>query len=281
MTPAAKDVLILYSRHELKRNQFFVKQLRGALRGSGVKTKVLSTETIKNYSNKGLASTCSDVALILMRSRDTSLATALSQLQIKVLNDPWLLKLATDKYSTYIFAKEMSIATPPTKVLTPEQLKDLPFDYPYVVKDRFGHGGDSVFLVSDPISAQRYIPCATSNNLVVQPFVHDVVAEWRAYVVGDEIFAWVKKVPRPGEFRANYACGSSISISAPPDEVHSVAKRIKSVLGSGLYGIDIIETRNSCILGEIEDPVGFRALYILGKDPTTAIANFVQRYAKS
>ncbi len=268
-------VLIVYTRRDLITNAFFARQLNDSLERAGLGTSVISAESLLVATVEQLKDLKERTSLVIFRSRDVPLAKQMEELGFKIVNRPSLLEVATDKFKTYEFCRSHRLPTIQTTIADKSSETTLVTKLPLVIKDRYGHGGSSVVLLDDEDDVYTYLANADSGVFVVQTYLDDVLSEWRAYVIGTQIKYWIKKTPKSGDFRANLSKGATVEAKKPPIPIKSLAEQAISFLGEGAYGIDVVQTRHGNFLGEIEDPVGFRALYRLSlPNPTEALASY-------
>ncbi len=268
-------VLIVYTRKDLVTNLFFVKQLSDSLEKAGRDATVISTESLSFATIEQLEHLKESTSLVIFRSRDVALSKKMGEMGFKIINNPSLLELATDKLKTYEFCLSHSLPTIQTTTVEQSIEATLPHKVPLVIKDRYGHGGSSVVLLDTKDDVHTHLSNKALHLFVAQPFIDDVLCEWRAYVIGRQIKYWVKKTPKSGDFRANLSQGAKIEKKRPPDQIRSLVEQVVCYLGEGAYGVDILQTRHGNLLGEIEDPVGFRSLYRLNlTDITETLASY-------
>ncbi len=270
-----RRALIVYARGDLVINAYFAARLRKSVAETGLSPFVVTSQSLLATSQNQLKELKELSAIVIFRSRNVSLSKGLEEIGFKVVNRSSLLEVATDKLKTFEFCHNHGIPTVQTVPLDASIVAELLSTQPVVIKDRFGHGGSSVSLLKNENDAYAYLSNASAADFVVQPFIDDVLYEWRAYVIGINVAYWVRKTPRTGEFRANLSQGAKITVATPPNAVSVVVNKAVSHLGEGVYGIDVLDTTQGALLGEIEDPVGYRSLYQLHcLDPTKPLANY-------
>jgi RimK family alpha-L-glutamate ligase len=135
-------------------------------------------------------------------------------------------------------------------------------NYPLVVKNPFGRGGNEVFLVKNELELkekQEQFP-----NVTIQSYCKtNMPKDLRVYVINNKIVA---AILRKGinDFRANYSISHDAEVYNPSNEEKDYIYNIISCFNIDYAGIDfLINDKNELIFNEIEDSVGARALYEL------------------
>lgn len=179
---------------------------------------------------------------IINRSRFYKLSEKFNTFHI---NDPMVTKIANDKWLTYEYFKDI------VPMMTTVLAKDMVC--PCVVKNRFGHGGHDVHLLSDYK--------AYSDDYIAQD-IATKGKDLRVYILDNQIYAAVLRT-NDQDFKSNYSLGGQAQLyHLNEDEkhcVHKILKKLPMIYG----GIDFLFHNDELVLNEIEDPVGAMMLYNL------------------
>jgi ribosomal protein S6--L-glutamate ligase/gamma-F420-2:alpha-L-glutamate ligase len=168
-----------------------------------------------------------------------------------------VIEIANDKLITYNYFKD-HFPMLQTEIFTGGE------NYPYVVKDRFGHGGTQVYLINQIEDIQDFF---YTENFIQQPLGPQPGKDLRVYILNNEIIASVLR-SHPTDFRSNYSLGGNIELYTLDEAQEKAVKRILNILPLDYGGIDFLfDENNQLILNEIEDVVGARMLYNLKQIP--------------
>lgn len=77
-----------------------------------------------------------------------------------------------------------------------------------------------------------------ARKMVIQNFVEYKI-DLRILVFGDYVFA-MRRIPPPGDFRANFSLGGSVEVYTPNEELKSLAKRATEVIDLKIAGVDVL-----------------------------------------
>ncbi|MBC7114306.1 MAG: ATP-grasp domain-containing protein [Archaeoglobi archaeon] len=144
---------------------------------------------------------------------------------LPVFNPPEAINTAGNKFLTYFRFLKEGIPFPRT-ILGREIL--LHFDA--VKKPVFGYQGIGVEL--------RMRGEFIKDFSMVQEFIRG--EEYRVFVIGDEIFGAVRKVPREGEWRANISLGARAESAELDEEILELSIRASSSVGCIFSAVDLI-----------------------------------------
>ena len=71
------------------------------------------------------------------------------------------------------------------------------------------------------------------------PYRYDL----RLLIIGDEVFC-MRRIPREGDFRANFSLGGSVEVFEPNADTVALAKKALRAIGMTIGGGDIFFTKN-------------------------------------
>ena len=134
---------------------------------------------------------------------------------------------------------------------------------PVVIKLLEGTQGIGVILAETTKVAEAIIETlhGAKQNVLVQKFVAESRgADIRAFVVGDQVVAAMRRTARPGEFRSNvHRGGSAKSITLSEAQVNA-AVRSAQVLGLRVAGVDMLEGRDGPLVMEVNSSPGLEGI---------------------
>lgn len=121
----------------------------------------------------------------------------------KVLNkDSYLKWSVLDKITQTLEFEKAGI--PHIKNLKPEELK-----YPYIVKNKLGSHGDSVYKINNKLDLDKVLEKHKIDDLLIQEFQTSGF-DLRVIVLGGRVVGIMKRTPKSGEFLSNYSQGGGI-----------------------------------------------------------------------
>lgn len=243
-----KKGLIVYNKVDQKRNEWFINRCLKELNNDDFsllyKEESESLPFVKD----------NEIDYVIFRARNYQLVQELEQLGIRVFNNSLTNKTANDKYQSYLFCKANDLPC----LETYQDSKDF-HEHAFIMKSVDGHGGSEVFLV-DNEELQKKILEDTHQKYVYQRFIDNAV-DIRLYVLNKQVIGAVKRENKHN-FRSNYSLGGSAAKYEPSQELIQMAIKAANLLDADYIGVDFIINDNTCVINEIEDPVGARMLYV-------------------
>ncbi len=154
---------------------------------------------------------------------------------------------------------------------------------PVVIKLLEGTQGMGVILAETEGSAKSIIEAfsAANVNIMVQEFVREASgSDIRAFVVGGEVVAAIKRIGRAGEFRANIHRGATavqIELSA---EEREIAQRAAGAVGLNVSGVDMVRSARGPLVMEVNSSPGLEGIEgATGMDIAGRIIEFLEQNA--
>jgi ribosomal protein S6--L-glutamate ligase len=154
---------------------------------------------------------------------------------------------------------------------------------PVVIKLLEGTQGMGVILAETEASAKSTIEAfsAANVNIMVQEFVREASGtDIRAFVVGGEVVAAIKRIGRAGEFRANIHRGATaVRIELSPEE-HTIAQRAAGAVGLNVSGVDMVRSARGPLVIEVNSSPGLEGIEnATGIDVAGRIVEFLEQNA--
>ena len=186
--------------------------------------------------------------------------------KIKVLNNAQSFRLARDKWQSLQLLASHQLPVPTTSyvselVASSEQLK---LHQPTVVlKTLLGMQGTGVIL-----GEQRHSVLATLETLSqanVKTLVQDFIPEAkgqdiRAFMIGNQVVASMKRTASEGDFRANlHQGGKAVSIELSEEE-KAIAIQATKAIGLDVAGVDLIRTAQGSLILEVNASPGLEGI---------------------
>lgn len=242
--------LIFYTFSDAEKNHWFIQRMQeeGARRGH-----LLSLYIVRRPDETPDFSACD---FCINRSRLSSLSQQ-AQAQGKIsINNEKTVRIANDKWKTAQLLTQLNLPCMPTFLPGQEPA------HPFVVKSLAGHGGSQVFVVKNAEEYKQTKTLLADTPFLLQEFCDEPGVDVRAYVMGAQPFAAVKRMSS-ADFRSNFSLGGRVECTSLTQEQKQAVQRIRQVLDSDYIGVDFIRHRGQWVVNEIEDAAGARMLYQL------------------
>lgn len=242
-----KKGLIVYNKVDQSKNEWFIDRCLKELNNDNFSLLYKEeSETLSLVKENR-------IDFVIFRARNYKLVQELEQLGIRVFNNSLVNKIANDKYQSFLFCKMNDLPC-----LETYQDSKYVNEHYFVMKSVDGHGGNEVYLVENEEFAKKILE-DTHKKYVYQRFINDAI-DVRLYVLNKQVVGAVKRENKHN-FRSNYSLGGNASKYEPSQELIQMAKKVSTLLDADYIGVDFIINDNTCVINEIEDPVGARMLY--------------------
>jgi len=203
----------------------------------------------------------------------------------KVIDDPESIKICANKIHQYALFEKHNIPRIPTVFLSKDDLRHKK------ITEIFDTLGKPVVIKAPYTSFSRYVEkaaCETSFREVAKRFFKksDVLAiqkftptafDWRVGVLGNDILYVCKYMIPKGKWKhgaklrgkPTVIWGRTVSVQKKdmPPRLREVALKACSVIGKGLYGVDIKEVNGEYVVVEVNDNPSIYAGYEDQVDP--------------
>ncbi len=222
---------------------------------------------------------------VLIRATTDPLFTAYivsktaSELGLKVVDDPESIQICANKIHQYELLKKHQIPHIPTMFVTKDDLHHRKLAHIFATL------GKPVVIKAPYTSFSRYVEkaaCETSFREVAKRFLKksDVLAvqkfmptafDWRVGVLNNKILYVCKYMIPKGRWKhgaklrgkPTFIWGRTVSLKREnaPAELKNLALKACSVIGHGLYGVDVKESEGSYVVVEVNDNPSIYAGY--------------------
>jgi ribosomal protein S6--L-glutamate ligase len=154
---------------------------------------------------------------------------------------------------------------------------------PLIVKVLTGTQGRGVLLAETNKAAESLINAFLNlqADFLVQEFIREADgADIRCFVIGDKVFAAMKRQSAEGDFRSNLHIGGKAEpVKLRPEERAIAVKAAKS-LGLNVAGVDIVRSSQGPLVLEVNSSPGLEGIEkITGKDIASAIIEYIEKFA--
>ena len=185
---------------------------------------------------------------------------------VRVINSPRALECAVDKYLTTQRLALAGIPVPATIVCENSDTALEAFEAlgrDVVVKPLFGAEGRGIIRVSDPELARRAFRTLERLGAVLylQTFVSGPGFDIRVLLLDDQLVGSMKRIPKPGDFRANISQQGTGVVHVPTDRELVLARRAANITGSLFAGVDLMyNADHEPLVIEVNAVPGWRGL---------------------
>jgi ribosomal protein S6--L-glutamate ligase len=214
---------------------------------------------IRHFETKSIPSTLSSIGLIHGRNK----FLALQELIGSGIPFP----------STWLSASRMNTGAIKEKV-----------NFPIIIKLLSGTQGIGVMRVNNEKDAIPIVDTLNELNqlILIQKYLKNNGEDIRAFVVDGRVVAAMKRISPENDWRANIHAGGKGVAYDLTEEEEEIALKSTEVLGTGIAGVDLIQTPEGPQLIEVNVSPGFRGLLAAtGINAADAIAEYGVNLAKS
>jgi len=151
---------------------------------------------------------------------------------------------------------------------------------PVILKPVEGSQGTGVILAETTRTAEAVVETLllARKGVLVQHFVKESRGrDLRVVVVGERVVASMQRRAAPDEFRSNVHRGGRVEKAQLTPALVDIAERAASVLGVGVAGVDLIESRSGPLVLEVNSSPGLEGIErATGADVASAIIEHLE-----
>lgn len=183
-----------------------------------------------------------------------------------VIDDPISIVRCANKVYMAEMMKKANIPTPKTIIVHQKNNDELVnlLGLPYVLKTPDGSFSNGVVKVSDPLSLDEELhKMLNQSDLVIAQEYVPTDFDWRIGILDRKPLYACKYYMAKNHWQINQWTASgktfkeghheTIPLNQVPEKVLKVAKRAASLIGNGLYGVDLKQTGSNVMVIEIND----------------------------
>jgi ribosomal protein S6--L-glutamate ligase len=153
---------------------------------------------------------------------------------------------------------------------------------PCVIKLLEGTQGVGVVLAENHNAAESVIEAfnGLKARVIIQEFIKEAGgADIRAFVVDGVVVGAMKRQAKEGEFRSNLHRGGSAQVIELTDEEENAALKAAKVLGLGIAGVDMLQSKKGPLIMEVNSSPGLEGIEgATGKDIANTIIRYIERH---
>jgi ribosomal protein S6--L-glutamate ligase len=157
---------------------------------------------------------------------------------------------------------------------------------PVVIKLARGTHGNGVVLAETKKAAKSvlqgfYLMDDDGTNILVQEFIEESAGkDIRAFVVGGQVIASMKRQSLDDDFRSNLHQGGEGSAIRLTDEEKKIAAKAAKAVGLSICGVDMMRSKRGPLILEVNASPGFAIEQVTGINVAEKIIEYVEHNAK-
>lgn len=195
------------------------------------------------------------------------IAKIFEEMGIKVINKFSVSVIAGNKLLATLLLNKIGIKTPRTFVVfdrykAEEVIEKL--DYRAVIKPLVGSWGRHVTPIFNKLEMKPIIDLfenimhPPNNVYYIQELVDRPPRDIRMIIAGDEIIACVYRISKEGVWATNVAQGAITAKCEIDGELEKIANKISNFFGGGIFGVDIMESKEGYLVNDINPTPEFK-----------------------
>jgi RimK family alpha-L-glutamate ligase len=203
---------------------------------------------------------------------------------IRVVNSPKSLECAVDKYLTTQRLAMAGLPVPETFVCENSDTALNAFEMlgrDVVLKPLFGAEGRGIMRLSDPELALRAFRTLERLGAVLylQKFVAGPGFDLRILLLDGQVIGSMKRIPKPGDFRANISQQGTAVVHIPTQQELHLAQESARLTGSLFAGVDLLyNTSGEPLVIEVNAVPGWRGLQkVCGIDVAAKLFEWLEK----
>lgn len=157
------------------------------------------------------------------------------------------IKYLINKRADYIKLAEAGIKIPNTYIFSSEEdFFASNLQYPLVMKTTNTGKGKNIFLVH---SNEEVMDICQRLEKDIESFVLQEIIDYkhdlRVLVCGNEVLGCMKRIPKSGDFRANFSLGGRVEVFEASSEIKDLAIKATQACELDIAGVDILVEKNT------------------------------------
>ena len=157
---------------------------------------------------------------------------------------------------------------------------------PIIIKLARGTHGRGVVLAESRKAARSvmqgfYLMDDDGTNILLQEYIEESAGtDIRAFVVGSQVVASMKRQSVSDDFRSNLHQGGEGTTVKLTDEEEKVAIKAARAMGLSIGGVDLMRSKRGPLVLEVNASPGFGIEKVTGRDVAEKILDYVEHNAK-
>ena len=156
---------------------------------------------------------------------------------------------------------------------------------PVIIKLASGTHGNGVILAETKKAAKSalqafYLYNEDGTNILIQEYIEESAGtDIRAFVVGSQVVASMKRQSLTDDFRSNLHKGGEGSSIKLTDEEKKVAIRAAKAMGLHIAGVDLMRSKRGPLVLEVNASPGFGIERITGRNVAAKMIDYIEHNA--
>lgn len=184
----------------------------------------------------------------------------------KIVNSLHCITVGGNKLLSTIALINAGVPTPRTNVAFSIEgaLKALDeLGYPAFIKPTIGSWGRLVSQMKDEDAATAILEHREQMSPLyhvyyLQERVKRPPRDIRSFVIGDQVVAAIYRISTTGDWRTNTARGGRAEKCPVTKELEDLSLRAARAIGSGIFGVDLMEGENGMVVHEVNNTIEFK-----------------------
>jgi ribosomal protein S6--L-glutamate ligase len=158
---------------------------------------------------------------------------------------------------------------------------------PIIIKLARGTHGHGVVLAESRKAALSvmqgfYLMDDDGTNILLQEYIEESAgADIRAFVVGSQVVASMKRQSISDDFRSNLHQGGEGQVIKLTDEEEKVAIKAARAMGLSICGVDMMRSKRGPLVLEVNASPGFGIEKVTGRNVAEKIIDYIEHNAKA
>jgi ribosomal protein S6--L-glutamate ligase len=158
---------------------------------------------------------------------------------------------------------------------------------PIIIKLARGTHGRGVVLAESRKAARSvlqgfYLMDDDGTNILLQEYIEESAGtDIRAFVVGSQVVASMKRQSLNDDFRSNLHQGGEGTVIKLTDEEEKVAIKAARAMGLSICGVDMMRSNRGPLVLEVNSSPGFGIEQVTGRNVGEKIIDYVEHNAKA
>ena len=158
---------------------------------------------------------------------------------------------------------------------------------PIIIKLARGTHGRGVVLAESRKAAKSvlqgfYLMDDDGTNILLQEYIEESAGtDMRAFVVGGQVVASMKRQSLNDDFRSNLHQGGEGTIVKLTDEEEKMAVKAARAMGLQICGVDMMRSHRGPLVLEVNSSPGFGIEQVTGRNVAEKIIDYVEHNAKA
>ncbi len=155
---------------------------------------------------------------------------------------------------------------------------------PLVIKLLEGTQGVGVVLAETKKAAESVIEAfiGLNTNIIVQEFIAESKgSDIRAFVIGDQVVASIKREAVSGDFRSNLHRGGTAQLVEITKLEREAAIEAAKTMGLKMAGVDLLRSNRGPLIMEVNSSPGLEGIEtVTSKNVATLVIEYIETHAK-